>query len=77
VDLLGGATTFLPFLVLLVLAFIILPRITASMGGVVCTRCDGTGQVNERWPDPSAPGGWHVVEGTCPKCKGKGKVRAR
>ena len=41
---------------------------------MVCTRCDGTGQVNERWPDPSEPGGWHRVEGICPKCKGKGKV---
>jgi len=39
-----------------------------------CTRCDGTGQVNERWPDPKEPGGWHVVEGVCPKCKGKGRV---
>ncbi len=41
---------------------------------MVCTRCEGTGQVNERWPDPTAPGGWHIVEGICPKCKGKGKV---
>ena len=41
---------------------------------LVCTRCDGSGQVNERWPDPSEPTGWHQVEGTCPKCKGKGKV---
>jgi DnaJ-class molecular chaperone len=41
---------------------------------MVCTRCDGTGQVNERWPDPSEPSGWHRVEGICPKCKGKGKV---
>ncbi len=41
---------------------------------MVCTRCEGTGQVNERWPDPTAPGGWHRVEGICPKCKGKGKV---
>lgn len=39
-----------------------------------CTRCDGTGQVSERWPDPKEPGGWHIVEGTCPKCKGKGMV---
>ncbi|MBI4759550.1 MAG: hypothetical protein HY783_11240 [Chloroflexi bacterium] len=44
-------------------------------GGVNrCTRCDGTGQVNERWPDPKEPGGWHILEGTCPKCKGKGRV---
>lgn len=39
-----------------------------------CTRCGATGQVNERWPDPSQPGGWHRLDGTCPKCKGKGKV---
>lgn len=39
-----------------------------------CTRCDGTGQVNERWPDPKEKGGWHITEGTCPKCKGKGKI---
>jgi hypothetical protein len=39
-----------------------------------CTRCEGTGQVNEKWPDPSQPGGWHKIDGTCPKCKGKGKV---
>lgn len=38
-----------------------------------CNRCDGTGHVNERWPDPTAPGGWHVLEDVCPKCKGKGK----
>ena len=40
---------------------------------MVCTRCEGTGEVRERWPDPSAPGGWHAVEGICPKCKGKGR----
>jgi hypothetical protein len=46
------------------------------MGGprMQCTRCQGTGQVNEKWPDPAAPGGWHKLDGTCPKCKGKGKV---
>lgn len=43
-------------------------------GRVRCTRCDGTGQVSERWPDPKEPTGWHVVEGVCPKCKGKGAV---
>ena len=48
---------------------------SSSRGGTMrCNRCDGTGQVNERWPDPNEPGGWHVVEGTCPKCKGKGKI---
>jgi DnaJ-class molecular chaperone len=46
-----------------------------NMGPKVrCNRCDGSGSVNERWPDPSQPGGWHVVEGQCPKCKGKGRV---
>ena len=55
-----------------VLVFV-LPRV---MGGnrITCTRCDGTGQINERWPDPSEPSGFHVAKGTCPKCKGKGKV---
>jgi len=43
--------------------------------GIRCTRCDGTGQVSENWPDPSEPNGWHRVDGTCPKCKGKGTVR--
>lgn len=43
-------------------------------GRLVCTRCEGTGEVNEKWPDPDEPGGWHRVEGTCPKCKGKGRV---
>jgi hypothetical protein len=37
-----------------------------------CTRCDGTGEIHERWPDPKEPGGWHVVDGRCPRCKGKG-----
>ena len=41
---------------------------------MICTRCKGTGTVDERWPDPSQPGGWHRLEGRCPKCKGKGKV---
>jgi hypothetical protein len=56
-----------------VLVFV-LPRL---MGGnrITCTRCDGTGQINERWPDPSEPGGFHVARGTCPKCKGKGTVK--
>jgi DnaJ-class molecular chaperone len=46
----------------------------SGRGSLRCTRCDGTGQVSERWPDPKEPGGWHIVEGTCPKCKGKGKI---
>ena len=43
-------------------------------GRLVCTRCEGTGEVNERWPDPDAPNGWHILNGVCPKCKGKGRV---
>lgn len=43
-------------------------------GTLRCNRCDGTGQVNERWPDPNETSGWHIVEGICPKCKGKGKI---
>ena len=43
-------------------------------GRMRCTRCDGTGQVDEKWPDPTAPGGWHILQGKCPKCKGKGRV---
>ena len=64
--------------VLIVVIFIgvlvfVLPRV---MGGnrITCNRCDGTGQINERWPDPSEPSGFHEARGTCPKCKGKGKV---
>jgi len=43
---------------------------------MICTRCEGTGSVDEKWPDPSKPGGWHILHGKCPKCDGKGKVRA-
>ena len=62
-------------LVMLAVLFVVVPRL---MGGntIVCNRCDGTGQINERWPDPSQPGGFHVARGTCPKCKGKGRVRS-
>jgi DnaJ-class molecular chaperone len=63
--------------VLLVVALIVIYFVMGRgrrVATMVCTRCDGTGQVNERWPDPSEPSGWHRVEGTCPKCKGKGKV---
>jgi hypothetical protein len=41
----------------------------------VCTRCEGTGYIDERWPDPGSPGGFHEASGKCPRCKGKGKVR--
>lgn len=60
-------------LVVLIVAVIVMSRVNLAPK-VKCTRCDGTGQVSERWPDPSEPGGWHRVDGTCPKCKGKGKV---
>lgn len=57
---------------MIVLLFFIL-RGTGG-GRMRCNRCDGTGNVNERWPDPKEASGWHIVEGTCPKCKGKGKI---
>lgn len=61
------------FIVILLVAVLVMSRF--SFGPKVkCTRCEGTGQVNEKWPDPTEPGGWHRVEGTCPKCKGKGAV---
>lgn len=59
--------------ILLIVAVVFVSRISLAPK-VRCTRCEGTGQVNERWPDPSQPGGWHVLEGRCPKCKGKGKI---
>jgi DnaJ-class molecular chaperone len=60
-------------IVIMIVAIIVFSRL--SLGPKMkCTRCEGTGQVNERWPDPKEPGGWHKVEGRCPKCKGKGKV---
>ena len=60
-------------LVVMVAAVFIMSKF---MGGprMRCTRCQETGYVNEKWPDPSQPGGWHKLEGKCPKCKGKGKV---
>ena len=67
----------LTFIILAALAALVvffLIRGQAGGGRMRCNRCDGTGQVNERWPDPQAPGGWHIVEGTCPKCKGKGTI---
>ena len=58
---------------MIVLAFILFRNFNRG-GNLRCNRCDGTGQVSERWPDPNEPGGWHIVEGNCPKCKGKGKI---
>lgn len=67
--------TYLVFgIVVAVAAFYVFPRLMGG-GTVVCTRCEGTGQIDERWPDPSKPTGFHTATGTCPKCKGKGKVK--
>lgn len=74
---LGARVPFEVWLILLFIiaaAVIILPRVLPPTGPK-CNRCDGTGQVHERWPDPAKPGGWHTLEGTCPKCKGKGRLR--
>ncbi len=61
--------------IVLALIWFLVPRLFPHPE-MVCTRCEGTGAVDEKWPDPSQPGGWHVLKGTCPKCKGKGKVKA-
>ena len=58
---------------MLVVVFFLL-RNAGGGNRIRCNRCDGTGQVSERWPDPKEPGGWHKVEGICPKCKGKGMI---
>jgi DnaJ-class molecular chaperone len=66
-----------PFSILLIaaaLVVIVLVFRGNRSGQLRCNRCDGTGQVSEKWPDPNEPGGWHKVEGTCPKCKGKGTI---
>jgi hypothetical protein len=64
-------------LLAIAVAAVLLYVVPRLMGGSynVCTRCDGTGQIDERWPDPSEPTGFHIATGTCPRCKGKGKVR--
>ena len=62
------------FLAVLAVAVFVLPRVLGPTGPR-CNRCDGSGEINERWPDPSKPGGWHKQEGICPKCKGKGRLR--
>ena len=66
-------TVLVAVLVLVVVVFVV-PRV---MGGntMVCNRCDGTGEINERWPDPSEKSGFHVARGKCPKCKGRGKLK--
>ena len=64
------------FIAIVILALIVYvaPRF---LGGnyTVCTRCEGTGFIDERWPDPTQPGGFPVASGKCPRCKGKGKVK--
>jgi hypothetical protein len=62
------------FMALVVAAVLLLPRVLPPTGPT-CTRCEGSGSVNERWPDPSKPGGWHELSGQCPKCDGKGRLR--
>jgi hypothetical protein len=60
--------------VLIVVVFVV-PRLVGA-STIVCTRCDGSGQIDERWPDPKEPTGFHVATGTCPKCKGKGRIKS-
>jgi hypothetical protein len=62
-----------PIVALVMVAFFLL-RPGRRARTLICTRCDGSGQVAERWPDPSQPGGWHDLHGVCPKCGGVGKV---
>ena len=42
------------FMALVVAAVVLLPRILPPTGPT-CTRCEGSGSVNERWPDPRNP----------------------
>ena len=55
-------------------AVFVVPRLLGS-STILCTRCEGTGQIDERWPDPSKPTGFHMATGQCPKCKGKGRLK--
>lgn len=72
VEVYGGA--FVALLILVVLVYVV-PRLMGS-GSIVCNRCDGTGEIDERWPDPSEATGFHIASGKCPKCKGKGRLKA-
>ena len=62
-----------PLLVMAVIIFVVM-RPGRRARANVCTRCEGTGIVDEHWPDPSKPGGWHDLHGKCPKCGGVGRV---
>lgn len=76
----GGFEVFVPleiwivFTLLIVTAVVVVPRLLPPTGPS-CTRCSGSGSVSERWPDPSKAGGWHELNGICPKCDGKGRLR--
>ena len=61
--------------VIVAIGLIFVPRMLPPRGPT-CTRCEGSGQISERWPDPSQEGGWHIAEGSCPRCKGKGRMRS-
>ena len=60
--------------VLVGFAVFVFPRILSG-SKILCTRCDGSGQIDEHWPDPTKPSVFHSASGTCPKCKGKGRVK--
>jgi hypothetical protein len=61
-------------IIIVTLVLFVFPRMMGS-STLLCTRCDGTGQIDERWPDPSEPSGFHTASGKCPKCKGKGRIK--
>ena len=71
--------SFLPTLVgvviLLLLVSFVISRVFRTE--MKCNRCQGTGEVNEHWPDPTESSGFHHVEGVCPKCNGRGKVTVK
>ena len=56
--------------VLIAAVMFVMPRL---MGGnrMTCNRCDGTGQINERWPDPNEASGFHEARGTCPSARAR------
>ncbi len=68
--------TMIPILIVLIAIFFVVSKLNLGPK-IKCNRCDGTGDINERWPDPKEKSGWHIESGLCPKCKGKGKISAR